>query len=64
MVIALVLPLAFAVRRRPGFRLGVVTVGSLAIVAVALGWLVERAFAVMVFQRPAGVARYCTGATA
>jgi HupE / UreJ protein len=48
-IVAVLLPLAFAYRRTAGFRWGVLTAGSVAIVLIALGWLGERALDVRLF---------------
>ena len=48
-IVTLLLPIAFGLRRTAGFRWGVMTAGSVAIVVVALGWLGERALNVRVF---------------
>ena len=42
-IVLLFLPLAWTVRRRDGYRRGVLAAGSLAIAALATVWLVERA---------------------
>lgn len=49
-LVTLLLPLAFALRRTAGFRWGVMTAGSVAIVVVALGWLFERALDLRIFS--------------
>ncbi len=49
-IVAALLPIAFALRRTAGFRWGVMTAGSVAIVVVALGWLGERALNVRIFS--------------
>ncbi|AEG93222.1 HupE/UreJ family protein [Ramlibacter tataouinensis] len=43
-IVAVFLPLAFALRRTGFYRVGVLQVGSLLIALVALWWFVERAF--------------------
>jgi len=48
-IVAILLPLAFALRRTAGFRWGVLTAGSVAIVVIAVGWLGERALGVAIF---------------
>src|SRR6266404_3755595 len=49
-IVAALLPIAFALRRTAGFRWGVMTAGSVAIVVIALGWLGERALNVRIFS--------------
>jgi hypothetical protein len=49
-VVALLLPIAFSCRRTAGFRWGVMTAGSVAIVVIAVGWLGERALNVRIFS--------------
>jgi hypothetical protein len=48
-IVTVLLPLAFALRRTAGFRWGVMTAGSVAIVLIAIGWLGERALGVTIF---------------
>ena len=43
-IVAAFLPLAWALRRTWAYRIGIVSIGSLAIIAIAFVWLVERAF--------------------
>ena len=43
-IVAAFLPLAWAMRRSRVYRIGIVTIGSLAIIAIAVVWLIERAF--------------------
>ena len=49
-IVVALLPIAFALRRTAGFRWGVMTAGSVAIVVIALGWLGERALNVRIFS--------------
>ena len=49
-VVGLLLPIAFGLRRTAGFRWGVMTAGSVAIVVIALGWLGERALNLRIFS--------------
>jgi hypothetical protein len=49
-VVTVLLPIAFGCRRSAGFRWGVMTAGSVAIVVIALGWLGERALNVRIFS--------------
>ena len=48
-IVSLLLPMAFALRRTAGFRWGVMTAGSIAIVVVAVAWLGERALLLRIF---------------
>jgi hypothetical protein len=48
-LVAVFLPLAWAMRSRRLYRQGVFSAGSAAVAAVAAGWFVERAFDVKVF---------------
>lgn len=47
-VVAAVMPLAWMMRARPVYRRGVMLAGSGAIAAVAMMWLIERAFDVLI----------------
>jgi hypothetical protein len=49
-VVAALLPLAWWWRRRPAYRVGLVTAASLAIAGIAVTWLVERALDVRVLS--------------
>jgi hypothetical protein len=49
-MVALLLPVAFALRRTASFRWGVMTAGSVAIVVIALAWLGERALNLRIFS--------------
>jgi hypothetical protein len=43
-IVAVFLPVAFALRRTRFYRLGVLKIGSLAVAALASWWLVQRMF--------------------
>lgn len=45
-LVACLIPIAFALRRRALYRNGVLIPGSVAITLIGLGWLIERAFVV------------------
>jgi hypothetical protein len=48
-IVAVFLPVAYALRETPLYRRVIMTGGSIVVAAIAAGWLIERAFNVALF---------------
>jgi HupE / UreJ protein len=48
-IVVCFLPLAWAMRHTRMYRIGILTIGSVVVILLALGWLIERGFQVKIF---------------